>query len=128
MAKNERIVRYTKDEADELLRSGEDLTDYARFDAMTEAELEASIDFDEEGEPDWSTVYVGLPRLPWLAPVQIDADLFAWFEARGPGVRDRINEVLRAYVDAQERQQAGSARPDEGAPSEPSPAVAAAGA
>ena len=110
MSKNERIVRYTKDEADELLRSGEDLKDYARFDAMTEAELEASIDFDEEGEPDWSVVYVGLPPLPGLAPMQIDADLFAWFEARGPGIRERINAVLRAYVEAHERQPADRVR------------------
>ncbi len=110
MAKNERIVRYTKDEAAELLRRGEDLTDYARFDAMTEAELEASIDREEEGEPDWSVVYVGLPPLPGLAPVQIDADLFAWFEAQGPGIRERINAVLRAYVESHERQPADPVR------------------
>ena len=108
MAKNERIVRYTADEAAELLRRGEDLTDYTRFDAMTQEELEASIDIEEEGEPDWSTVYVGLPPLPGFRPVLIDADLFAWFEAQGPGVRDRLNAVLRAYVEAQERQPAGS--------------------
>ncbi len=110
MARNERIVRYTKDEADEMLRRGEDLTDYARFDAMTEAELEASIDVDEEGEPDWSVVYVGLPPLRGLAPVQIDADLFARFERQGPGVRERINAVLRAHVEVQERQPADPAR------------------
>ncbi len=63
MQKSERIVRYTKDELDEMLRRGEDRTDYARFDAMTEAELEASIDHDEEGEPNWSTFQAGPPPL-----------------------------------------------------------------
>jgi hypothetical protein len=101
-------VRYTADEAAEMLRRGEDLTDYARFDAVTEEELEASIDLDEEGVPDWSTVYVGLPPLPGFRPVLIDADLFAWFETQGRGVRDRINAVLRAHVEAQERRPLGA--------------------
>ncbi len=110
MQKSDGIVRYTVQELDEMLRRGEDRTDDARLDAMTEAELEASIDVDEEGEPDWSVVYVGLPPLPGLAPMQIDADLFAWFEARGPGIRERINAVLRAYVEAHERQPAEPVR------------------
>jgi len=61
MQKNERIVRYTASEIDDMLRRGEDQTDWPRVDAMTEEELEASIDHEEEGEFDWSTVQVGIP-------------------------------------------------------------------
>ena len=49
MQNGERIVRYTADELDEMLRRGESQTDWARVDAMTEEELEASIDHEEEG-------------------------------------------------------------------------------
>jgi len=110
MQKNGRIVRYTKDELDEMLRRGEDLTDYARLDAMTEEELEASIDVAEEGEPDWSSRIVGLPRLPRQELVPVDADVVEWFEAQGPGYQSRINAVLRAYLDAQTRQPADPVR------------------
>lgn len=110
MQKSGGIVRYTSEELDEMLRRGEDRTDDARLDAMTDEELEASIDFEEEGEPDWSTVYVGLPPLPGLRAIQIDAALVAWFEAQGPDYQNRINAALRAHVEAQERQPAASAR------------------
>ena len=39
MTKNERIVRYTAEEIDEMLRRGEDETDWAKVYAMTEEEL-----------------------------------------------------------------------------------------
>jgi hypothetical protein len=52
MPNDERIVRFTADEIDEMRRRGEDRTDVARLDAMTEEELDASIDKDEEGEFD----------------------------------------------------------------------------
>ena len=61
MDNDERIVRYTAEELDDMVRRGEGKTDWARVDAMTEEELEASIDYDEEGEPDWSTIQVGIP-------------------------------------------------------------------
>jgi hypothetical protein len=63
MATDERIARHTADEIDEMLRRGEDRTDFARIDALTEEELEASIDIEEEGEIDWSTLQVGIPGL-----------------------------------------------------------------
>jgi hypothetical protein len=110
MARNERIVRYTKDEADELLRRGDDLTDYARFDAMTEAELEASIDVDEEGELDWSVVYVGLPPLPGWRRCSSTPTSSRGSRGKVRESGERINAVLRAHVEVQERQPADPAR------------------
>ena len=46
-----RIVRTTLEEAKARIARGEDRTDWARVDALTEEELEASIDFEEEGYP-----------------------------------------------------------------------------
>ena len=106
MQKSEHIVRYTADEIDEMRRRGEDRTDWARVDAMTEEELEASIDKDEEGEFDWSTVQVGIPGPKRQLTVRFDADVIDWFKAQGAGYQTRMNAVLRAYVDAQTKRAA----------------------
>ena len=103
MQKSERIVRYTADELDEMLRRGEDQTDWARVDALTEEELEASIDHEEEGEFDWSTVQVGIPGPKRQLTVRFDADVIDWFKAQGTGYQTRMNAVLRSYVEAQKR-------------------------
>ncbi|MGI8475770.1 MAG: hypothetical protein ACR2OO_05305 [Thermomicrobiales bacterium] len=44
-----------------MLLRGEDQSDWPRVRAMTEEELEASIDAEDEGEFDWSRVQVGIP-------------------------------------------------------------------
>jgi len=103
MGKNERIVRYSAAELDEMLRRGEDLTDWAKVDAMTEEELEASIDFAEEGEFDWSAVAVDIPGPKQQLTIRLDQDVIDWFKAQGAGYQTRINAVLRGYVEAQQR-------------------------
>lgn len=103
MRKDERIVRYTAEELDEMLRRGEDQTNFARIDAMTEEELEAAIDTDEEGEPDWSTLQRGIPRPKREVTVLLDRDLVAWFEAQGAGYQARMNAILRSYIEANRR-------------------------
>ncbi len=104
MKNNEHIVRYTVEEIDEMLRRGESQTEWARFDAMTEEELEASIDHDEEGEFDWSTVQVGIPGPKQQLTVRFDQDVIEWFKAQGAGYQTRMNAVLRSFVEAHKRQ------------------------
>ncbi len=103
MRKNERIVRYTAEEIDEMIRRGEDRTDWARVDALTEEELEASIDHEEEGEVDWSTLQAGIPGPQRQLTVWLDADVVEWFKAQGAGYQTRINDVLRSYVEAHKK-------------------------
>ena len=106
MQENERIVRYTADAIDEMLRRGESQSDYARLDAMTEEELEASIDHAEEGEIDWDSIQVGIPGPKQQLTVRFDVDIVEWFKAQGAGYQTRMNAVLRSYVDAQKKQAA----------------------
>ncbi|HEV2129114.1 MAG TPA: hypothetical protein VGR22_10890 [Thermomicrobiales bacterium] len=82
----ERIVRYTAEEIDEMLARGESKTDWERVRNMTEEELEASIDVEEEGEFDWDTVYVGMPPVPAKKRVTLwyDFDVIEWFQNQGP--------------------------------------------
>ncbi|MDQ3693329.1 MAG: BrnA antitoxin family protein [Chloroflexota bacterium] len=109
MQKNENIVRYTAAELDELLARGEDETNWARVDALTEAELEASIDWEEEGEPDWDSTRAGLPGPHQRLTILIDDDIIAWFRAEagtGLGFKTRMNDALREYMEARRQQPA----------------------
>jgi uncharacterized protein (DUF4415 family) len=106
MQKQEQIVRYTAEQIDEMLRRGEDRTDRARVDAMTEEELEASIDRDEEGEIDWSSLQAGIPGPMQQLTVWLDSEVVEWFQAQGAGYQTRMNAVLRSFVEAQKKQAA----------------------
>jgi uncharacterized protein (DUF4415 family) len=106
MQKQEHIVRYTAEELDALRARGEDRTDFARLHAMTEEELEASIDREEEGEVDWSTIQVGIPGPKQQLTVRLDRDVVDWFKAQGSGYQTRMNADLRSYVEAQRRLEA----------------------
>lgn len=106
MQNDEHIVRYTAEELDDLLRRGEDGTDFARVRAMTEEELEAAIDWDDEGEVDWSTVQVGIPGPKRQLTVRFDQDVVEWFKAQGAGYQTRMNAVLRSFMEARKAQEA----------------------
>jgi len=86
-----------------MLARGEDRSDLDRVRALTEEELEASIDREEEGEVDWSSLQVGLPEPKRQLTLRLDADVVEWFRSRGPGYQTRMNAVLRSYVEAQRR-------------------------
>jgi uncharacterized protein (DUF4415 family) len=91
-----------------MLARGDDLTDWARVDAMTDEELEASIDGEEEGEFDWENA---IPVSIILDPkrqitIRLDQDVLDWFKSGGEGYQTRINAVLRSYVDAQKQAEA----------------------
>lgn len=100
------LVRYRAEEIDEMRRRGESLTDWAKVEAMTEEELEASIAADPDDvheEPDWTKAIKGLPPLKRHINIRVDADVLDWFKATGRGYQTRINNVLRAYVESRKR-------------------------
>ncbi|MBX3069969.1 MAG: BrnA antitoxin family protein [Thermomicrobiales bacterium] len=68
---------------------------------MTEEELEASIDHEDEGEFDWSTILVELPRPKVAFTMRYDQDVLEWFRGQGPGYQTKINAVLKSYIAAQ---------------------------
>jgi uncharacterized protein (DUF4415 family) len=103
MQNDERIVHFTTDELARLREAGTDRTDWARVDALTEEELEASIDQDVEGEIDWNRLEVEVPGPKQQLTIRFDADVIEWFKAQGPGYQTRMNAVLRSYVEAQKR-------------------------
>ncbi len=105
MQKCENIVRYSAEELRELRNRGESQTDWARFDAMTEEELEAAIASDpeepKEWEYDWSSLRVAIPGPKEQLTLRLDRDIVDWFKGAGKGYQTRINAVLKSYVQAQ---------------------------
>ena len=99
-------VRYTTEQLEAMRQRGESRTDWAKVDAMTEEELEASIAADPDDvheELDWSKAIMGLPPFKKHINIRIDTDVLDWFRATGKGYQTRINNVLRAYVDSRKR-------------------------
>jgi uncharacterized protein (DUF4415 family) len=106
MAKRRDIERYSADDLEAKRRRGESRTDWAKVDAMTENELEASIAADPDDvheEPDWSQAVNRLPPRKEHINIRIDADVLDWFRNKGRGYQTRINNVLRAFVESRRR-------------------------
>jgi uncharacterized protein (DUF4415 family) len=91
MKKKPTIVRYTLSEVEALRERGEDptLLDAPRADSL--------------GAEFWKSARVVMPSGKTSVHLRLDRDIVDWFKARGKGHLTRMNAVLRAFVDAQNR-------------------------
>ncbi|MGI8483557.1 MAG: BrnA antitoxin family protein [Thermomicrobiales bacterium] len=103
MTTNKDIRHHTAEELTTMRARGKDATDWRRIDALTEDELEAAIDHEDERDFDWSKVEIGMPSGKQQLTVRFDLDIVEWFRAQGSGYQTRMNQVLRSYVDAHRR-------------------------
>jgi uncharacterized protein (DUF4415 family) len=93
--KNERIV--TRRWGDR--RKGK--TDWARVDAMTDAEIEAAVRNDPDAVPldvDWSDAVLVIPPKKKAISIRVDEDVLDYFKQEGAGYQRRMNAVLRSYM------------------------------
>lgn len=106
MQTSERIVRYSAEELRAMAARGETMTDWAYLDSLTDEELEASIDYEDEGyfDPDNGVVK---PEHPRPESIGIDDDVHAWFKERGGDVEGIMNAVLRRWMVARLPETAG---------------------
>jgi uncharacterized protein (DUF4415 family) len=103
MARKDDAMRYTAEEIKAKIARGEDRTDWAKIDATTAKELEASIAADPDDvrdEPDWSQSVKGLPPRKEHINIRVDADALSWFRETGKSYQTRISNVLRAFVES----------------------------
>jgi uncharacterized protein (DUF4415 family) len=103
MKRSGNITRRSAKQLEALRRRGGSRTDWKKVDAMTEAELEASIaaDPDDVHEAlDWTRAVKGLPPPKEPLKLRIDADVLDWFRKTGKGYQTRMNNVLRAFVES----------------------------
>ncbi|MEZ4504265.1 MAG: BrnA antitoxin family protein [Thermomicrobiales bacterium] len=99
MLKSENIVSYTDEELREKRRREGTRTDWTRVDALTEEEIEASIDYEAEGHPMWETArMIYDPACKKQITLRLDPDIIEFFKAGGPGYQTRMNAVLRSYM------------------------------
>ena len=101
MQKSERIVSYSGDELEAMIARGEDMTDWARVDALTYEEIEASIDFEEEGHFDLERGRAK-PDRPRPELIGIDDDVHEWFKGEYDYV-SLMNTILRRWMVAHPR-------------------------
>jgi uncharacterized protein (DUF4415 family) len=97
----ENITRVTRDEARRL--KGE--TDYARLDAMTDDDIAKAVADDPDAVPldvDWTQARVVIPPGKDMVTLRLDRDLLDWLRAQGKGYQTLINQILRAWYDAQQ--------------------------
>jgi uncharacterized protein (DUF4415 family) len=103
----ENIVRYTVEEVEAMVARGESQTDWARVDALTDAEIEAAMrddpDWKDLMDVDWSKAELVVPDKKKAISIRLDADIVDFFQATGSGYQTRINAVLRHFVAEQKR-------------------------
>jgi len=87
--------------------SSKSLTDWGRLDALRDEDIDLS-DIPEI-TPDMfarAVVRRGLKPIPSKTQVtlRLDSDVLSWFKTQGRGYQTRINSLLRAYMQAHERE------------------------
>ena len=111
MKRKRRIARYTAAELAEMRRRGEDKTDWAKVEAMSEADIEHVTKNDPDENIEWGDDWIPLIPAPKRhLNLRIDGDIVDWFKAQGSGYQTRMNAVLRAYVGAQRKNADGKPR------------------
>ncbi|MGI8508932.1 MAG: BrnA antitoxin family protein [Gemmatimonadaceae bacterium] len=99
------IKSYSREEIERMIANGEDLTDWARVDAMTEEEVYANALSDPDNPPltdeQLATMVVVYPPLKKPISIRLDSDILEFLKQDGPGYQSRINAILRAYMRAQ---------------------------
>ena len=84
----------------------EPATDWKRLRTMTDEEVHAAITADPDIEPTdeafWKDARIVIPRRKETVTIDLDADLLEWFRSER-GYQTRINAILRAYMNAQNR-------------------------
>jgi uncharacterized protein (DUF4415 family) len=101
-AKEENLVRVTLEEARARIARGESRTDWARVDALTDADIEAAMRDDPDWADfidfDWSNAVAVYPQPKQAVSIRLDSDVLDFFKATGKGYQTRINAVLRHFM------------------------------
>ena len=79
-------------------------TDWKAVDQLTDAEIKAQVAADPDAAPIADAAWfknarVVIPEKEHVS-IRLDANVLAYFRGLGPRYQTRINEVLKAYVDA----------------------------
>jgi uncharacterized protein (DUF4415 family) len=87
-------------------RKGE--TDWARLDALTDEEIEASIANDPDWSDNWNwgEAILVIPPKKKAISIRVDEDVLDYFRKEGAGYQRRMNAVLRSYMQQKRKKRA----------------------
>ena len=101
----ENIVRYSLDDIRRKVAEGEDKTDWARVNALSDEDILAAMrddpDWAEFMDVDWSKAVVVYPAAKKAVSIRLDEDVIDFFKQGGPGYQTRMNAVLRHFMTEQ---------------------------
>jgi uncharacterized protein (DUF4415 family) len=84
-----------------------DQTDWNKVRQLTDADIAAAVADDPDAAPIADAAWFAKARvtIPDKKPVslRLDSDILAFFQEAGPRYQTRINQVLRAYVEAHKK-------------------------
>jgi uncharacterized protein (DUF4415 family) len=85
------------------VRRRKDRTQWARVDALTDAEIARAVGADPDASLAdarfWKRARLVLPERKQVVTLRLDRDLVAWLRGGGRGYQTRINALLRAVKD-----------------------------
>jgi uncharacterized protein (DUF4415 family) len=83
-------------------------TDWARLDALTDEEIDASIANDPDWSDDWnwSEAVLVIPPKKKAISIRVDEDVLDYFKKEGAGYQRRMNAVLRSYMQQKHKKRA----------------------
>ncbi len=83
-------------------------TDWARLDALTDEEIDASIANDPDWSEDWnwSEAVLVIPPKKKAISIRVDEDVLDYFKKEGAGYQRRMNAVLRSYMQQKRKKRA----------------------
>jgi uncharacterized protein (DUF4415 family) len=100
--KDELMVRYPRDKVPQ------GKTDWDRLRRMTDEDVERAALADPDAPPTdfdfWQDAAAATPGERERVTLRLDREVVAFFRRQGPGYQKRMNAVLRAYVEACERE------------------------
>lgn len=77
-------------------------TDWSRLAQQSDRDIDTS-DIPELGEEFFREAELRVPAKQTVT-IRLDSDVLAWFKEQGAGYQTRINQLLRQYMQAQQRQ------------------------
>jgi uncharacterized protein (DUF4415 family) len=69
---------------------------------MPDEEIDTS-DIPELGDRFWETAKMVVPISKKAVSLRLDSDILDWFKSQGKGYQSTINNVLRTYVNHQQK-------------------------
>jgi uncharacterized protein (DUF4415 family) len=87
-------------------------TDWARLEALTDAEIDASIANDPDWSDDWhwSEAVLVIPPKKKAISIRVDEDVLDYFKQDGAGYQRRMNAVLRSYMQQKSKRKKAGVR------------------